>query len=115
MDLDLTLDDLLDVGENNKMTGNNGQNSSDGFKESIKNKTSSLGDLSVDILGEVNTTIAVALFFAYLVLNSSPFLFNVIPSYMEGTQVSQEGILIQAILLTFFYIIIHMLYDTGCI
>ena len=114
MDLDLTIDDLLDVGENNT-TSDSSKGTSDGFKNAIKNKTSSLGDLSVDILGEVNTTVAIALFFAYLVLNSSPFLYNVIPSYMEGTQVSQEGILIQATLITFFYIIIHILYDTGCI
>lgn len=113
MDLDLKLDDLLDVGVENK-GGNNGS-SSDGFKESIKQKSSSLGDLTVDLMSEVNTTIAILLFVFYLLINSSPFLFNVIPSYMEGTQISQEGILIQAGMFSLFYIIISILYDVGCI
>jgi hypothetical protein len=111
MSLDLEMQDLLDVGVNS----NGNSKSSDGFKESIKNKSSSLGDLTVDLMSEVNTTIAILLFVFYLLINSSPFLFNVIPSYMEGTQISQEGILIQAGMVSLFYIIISILYDAGCI
>lgn len=113
---DLTSKSQNYKGKNNEKEKNNVKNKK---KEKFsKDEPDDISDLFIHIFKKFNIKIAILLMVFYLFINTSFFMDSVLSGFkdavMAGTP-TEYGILVQAIILSLFYILVSLLNDSDII